>query len=309
MAKNRQSIWASLTIPEKYSALILVLYLVLAVIFFSSFSSPWMFLGLNLAMLGFIYALSAMQRKVKSHHYGLFRNIAIVVILYVIYSQIFDIIDFVNPDIIDETLIAIDRAVLGTDISLIANQFTHPLLTEVLQIAYFLFFVAMLSQGIILYQRKDLYDFNYFIRNIIFAFYFSYIGYILFPAIGPRFTIGDFSAISQQLPGLWLTEPIRGLINSAGGITDTLLAAEQVNKDCMPSGHTMMTVINLYLAYRLRLSIRHIILVVSFLIIFSTLYLQYHYLVDVVAGIICAFISLALEPVVARLFADKPYKP
>jgi len=297
--------WPRFTIPEKYSLAILLLYLLLAVVYYSSFESPVHFIMLNIGMLIYIGFIAYAERFFKSDKYTLFRNISLIAALYIIYSQIFSIIDFVNPNLVDSSLIAIDHWLIGTDITTIASQFTHPLLTELLQIAYFLFFVAMLSQGILLYTRDTTTDFDFFIRNIIFGFYLSYIGYILFPAIGPRFTIGDFSTISEQLPGLWLTEPIRTLINGAGNIGNPLTAALDVNKDCMPSGHTMMTVINLWMAYRLKLKIRHVILVISFLIIFSTLYLQYHYLIDVIAGIICAFLSLSLEPLFAKMISTK----
>jgi membrane-associated phospholipid phosphatase len=194
---------------------------------------------------------------------------------------------------------------LGNNISDIATGLTHPIITETLQIAYFLFFPAMIFQGIILYRNHTHNDFDLFIRNIIFAFYLSYIGYILFPAIGPRFMVGDFSTLYDSLPGLYFTDYIRHIIDSGGGISDPSLAISQVNKDCMPSGHTMMSIVNIWFAYRFNIKYKHLIGVITFLIIFSTLYLQYHYLVDVIAGIFAAFLSLWLEPYIARIISSK----
>lgn len=63
----------------------------------------------------------------------------------------------------------------------------------------------------------------------------------------------------------------------------------------MPSGHTMMTLMNMILAFRFRSKLRWVFLIMGCSLIFSTVYLRYHYVVDVIAGIILAFLALGLE--------------
>lgn len=293
------------TIPEKYSLSMIFFYIVVCFIFWGDFANPLYFLGLNTLLALFISLTAKFSTKSKWQYTYLLRNILIAVSVFVIYSQIFEIIDILNPHIIDDTLIKLDLIMIGSNISDIASSFTYPLITEALQIAYFLFFPAMIFQGIILYKNHTHNDFDLFIRNIIFAFYLSYIGYILFPAIGPRFMVGDFATLYDSLPGLYLTDYIRHIIDSGGGISDPSLAISQVNKDCMPSGHTMMSIVNIWFAYRFNIKYKNLIGVITFLIIFSTLYLQYHYLVDVIAGIFAAFLSLWLEPYIARIISSK----
>jgi membrane-associated phospholipid phosphatase len=51
----------------------------------------------------------------------------------------------------------------------------------------------------------------------------------------------------------------------------------------------MMALVTIVLAYRYQLKIRGYVLALGLLLIISTVYLRYHYLVDVVAG---AFLAL-----------------
>src|SRR5438874_1073473 len=47
---------------------------------------------------------------------------------------------------------------------------------------------------------------------VIYGFLLSYISYFILPSIGPRFTLHDFFSMSRELPGVWLTDPIRDLL-------------------------------------------------------------------------------------------------
>lgn len=125
------------------------------------------------------------------------------------------------------------------------------------------------------------------------------------PAIGPRFVVYDFAALDKELPGVFLTHYLREAINFGGGVFDkTVNPALIVNRDCMPSGHTMITLATIFWAYRLNTKVRHIILIFGISLIFATIYLRYHYLVDIIAGIIFAALSLWLEPIFNKYFRN-----
>ena len=55
----------------------------------------------------------------------------------------------------------------------------------------------------------------------------------------------------------------------------------------------MLTLMIIFLAYRFRLRLRHPQLIAGLLLILATVYLHYHYFVDVVAGAVAAFLCLA----------------
>lgn len=59
-----------------------------------------------------------------------------------------------------------------------------------------------------------------------------------------------------------------------------------VNRDTFPSGHTELTLTAIYLAFTLKAKIRWGLFVVGTLLIISTVYMRYHYVVDVMAGML-----------------------
>jgi membrane-associated phospholipid phosphatase len=192
----------------------------------------------------------------------------------------------------DRLLIAIDHTLFGVDPTVWLTRFANPFLTEVLQIAYSLFYVLFIVAGVELYRRQDLSQFRRFGLTVVYGFLLSYIGYLFLPAVGPRFTLHDFSRIDMDLPGLALTPYLRWFVNicesiQAGASNHGALASAQ--RDAFPSGHTMLTLITIFLAYKFRLRVRYGILTAGVLLIFATVYLRYHYFIDVAAGVLLVF--------------------
>jgi membrane-associated phospholipid phosphatase len=192
----------------------------------------------------------------------------------------------------DQWLIAMDWALLRTHPTQWMISIANPLLTEILQIAYSLFYVFFLVVGIELYQKQDPRRFAYCRFAIVYGFLLSYIGYFFLPAVGPRFTLHDFSRIDIELPGLLFTPALRWFVNifesiHAGASNSAALACAQ--RDVFPSGHTMMTLLLIIFSFKEKLITRYAILGAGILLIFATVYLRYHYFVDLLAG---AFLAL-----------------
>ncbi len=191
----------------------------------------------------------------------------------------------------DQLLIAIDRALFKINPTEWLAHLSNAYLTEVLQIAYSLFYVFFIAAGVELYRRQNLSQFRYFRFTIVYGFFLSYIGYFFLPAVGPRFTLHDFSRTDIELPGLLLTQYLRWFINICEsirpGVTNSIaIAAAQ--RDVFPSGHTMMTLVTVILAYRYCLRIRHWLCIAGVLLIIATVYLRYHYAIDLLAGALLA---------------------
>ena len=67
---------------------------------------------------------------------------------------------------------------------------------------------------------------------------------------------------------------------------------QNVTRDAFPSGHTEMTLCTIILAFQLRARIRWPILVIGSSLIFATVYLRYHYVIDLVGGAVLAMVAL-----------------
>ena len=296
-----------LTMSDIYTLVMLVLYTILAMVFFSKIENSFLLILANAAIIFFVVYISLITEKYTDNKkFMLFRRIYIAPVVFVIYSQIHNYIPLINPHLYDLTLIAWDKAIFGVNPTEWISVIKHPLLTEYLQFSYMLYFIMPLVHGIELHFRKKDAELDLFARNILFAFYISYLMYLIMPAIGPRFFIHDFATLSLELPGLWLTEYFRAFVNNGGGIpVGVTNPADFVNRDCMPSGHTMITLVNVYLIFKNKSKFRIPIFIFSMSLIFATIYLRYHYVVDVLAGIAFAFIAIKLEPVVRNFVSNK----
>ena len=177
------------------------------------------------------------------------------------------------------------------------DQFANPLLTEVLQIAYASFFIMPLILLLELQIKKDILRFRFLAFSLVLGFILSYIGYFLVPAIGPRFTLHEFEMTNIELPGLWLTNFLREFINAGESIpAGTPNPIEVVQRDVFPSGHTQMTLITIYLAYKFRTKVRYFIYPIGTLLIFATVYLRYHYVIDLIGGLVFMILTMYLAP-------------
>ena len=216
----------------------------------------------------------------------------IPLILYV-YKQTSFLVRPIRRVDYDQTLIAIDRWIFHINPTQWIYQFAHPVLTEILQLAYSSYYILFIVLFIELYRRGDRDKLNTGIFLVVYGFFISYVGYFLVPAVGPRFTLHDFRMNDVELPGLWLTPYLRAFINTGGGIppgaVDPLLF---VQRDAFPSGHTELTLVALWIAFHNKVKSRWYLLGIGSLLIIATIYMRYHYAIDVLAGFACFFFTI-----------------
>ncbi|MGH7422758.1 MAG: phosphatase PAP2 family protein [Candidatus Methylomirabilales bacterium] len=232
------------------------------------------------------------------------RQIWIVRTLHAFYPLIFipilfdsfaDLLPWASPIERDPFLIRLDHALLGTHPTVWLEQFSYPVLTEVLTWAYTSYYFLPLILAVAIYRRGKRGDFDRAVFGLVLCYYLSYVGYFLVPAVGPRFTLAHLQHI--DLPGVFLADTIR----------DTLNILERFKQDAFPSGHTAVVLLVLVYARRSLRALFWIFLPMVVALIFSTVYLRYHYVVDVLAGILLAGLCLVLERVTLTLWR-RPYR-
>lgn len=265
-------------------------------IFIGSIGEKAYFIPANVLLIALIIFAARyvhLNGKDRSAVITLFRDWYLVPAILFIYTQASSIANPIHQRDYDNVLIMIDQMMLGVNPTQWISQFAHPLITEILQIAYssyYLFFIILFFE---LYRRSDRDAFQSGAMLVVYGFYLSYIGYLLVPAIGPRFTLHDFFATERELPGIFLTEYLRSIVNSGGGIPEGALnPAAFVNRDAFPSGHTQLTMTAIYVAFRSHAISRWWIFAGGSLLIISTIYMRYHYVIDVLAGIVMFFITI-----------------
>ncbi len=297
-----------LTISDAYILGMLLLYTLLNFIFWGQLETPFLnllsYTVVSIAVIGFaIFSSKYKGGKV----FRLVRRLYVMPIIFFIYSNIHLYIPLVNPNDFDLMLIEWDYFLFSVNPTEWLGQFSFPLLTEYLQFTYMMFYVLPFILGVEFTMREDDKFFE-FARMLIFGFFVSYLLYFFMPAIGPRFTIHEFGSLNTELPGLWLTNTFRDMVNAGGGVfPGTENPAEIINRDCMPSGHTMMTFITIVLAFQFKSKYKWLVLVIGSSLIFSTVYLRYHYVVDVLAGIFFALLTIWIEPRIEKFLRNKGF--
>jgi membrane-associated phospholipid phosphatase len=163
-----------------------------------------------------------------------------------------------------------------------------PLLTEGLQVAYTLFVPAVLLVCVIFWRQRRYHEFQYYGFLIALGFLLSYVGYLIVPARGPRFLLKHLQHIPLQ--GMWLFH----------GMQNTLDRLESAHYDCFPSGHTELTILAWWSSRTISKRLFRAYSVYTPLLIFATVYLRYHYSVDVMAGAVLAAGLILTAPVFYR---------
>lgn len=228
------------------------------------------------------------KKSIRVIHYVLVAPL-ILITFKIIYLMVYPIrqIDY------DDILIKIDHFLFGVHPTQWLHQFSFPLVTEILQIVYgtFYFLPIILIVSYLITKEDEKSD--YLVFAVVYGFYLSYIGYFLVPGVGPRFTLHNFEMTNTELPGLWLTEFLREMTNRGESIpSGTIDPIKVVQRDIFPSGHTMITAIVMYYSAKYNSKLRYFLIPVGTLLIFSTVYLRYHYVIDVIGGLIFMIISI-----------------
>lgn len=200
--------------------------------------------------------------------------------ILLIFDSIEGIVHYVNPRDIDPLLIRLDYLLFHGYPTVMLERIMSPLLTDILQAAYSSYYFLPVTLGIVLNLRGDDKAFDRSLFLIMLCFYLSYIGYLLMPAIGPRFTMNHLQ--HRPIEGLFIAGPLQEFLNRLEGI----------KRDAFPSGHTAITIIVIYLSWRFEKKLFVFFLPVGLALIASTVYCRYHYVVDVIGGIALALITI-----------------
>ena len=240
---------------------------------------------LNLCVIAFAFFLAFMEEKFENKVWVWIHYWYIAPLILITFKELNFLIKPIRVWDYDYLFIKIDRFIFHGDPTKFLAQYSFPLLTEILQIIYGMFYFLPIILAIALLRKNRYVAMDFAVFIVIYGFYLSYVGYFTLPGIGPRFTLHDFANINKDLPGLFLTNFLREMVNLGESLSaNTPNPAAVVQRDVFPSGHTMLTLIVMYLSIKLKSRSKYFLVPVGALLIFSTVYLWYHYVIDLVGG-------------------------
>ena len=233
--------------------------------------------------LGLLIVASAALAS-RGSVYRVLHDFSPVVTIICVFNSLGPLIHTVNPVLWDARFAALDARWLAPLAVSWPQVLGRPSwLTDAAYVAYVLYYPLPVALAVLLYARGSADGFRAFVFAVLTTFFASYLGYFLCPTLGPRVP-----------PELEATLLGGGAIS--GGIRLFLHFVERTQTDAFPSGHTAVALVSLSCAWHRSRRAFAVCTPVVAGIIFSTVYLHYHYASDVIAGIALAAGCLWLAP-------------
>ena len=180
----------------------------------------------------------------------------------------------------DAWLIAADRWLFGTDLSVWLESFGHYWLTEAMQLAYFSYFPLTVGVAAYLWFARGRDAFRLLMLASAFTYYGCYLVFLIFPIESPFHTLRHLQ--KGELAGGVFTA-VMSWIERYG----------RVHGGAFPSAHVAGATVSLLTAWRFAPLLGLALTPVVTLLIAATVYGRYHYGVDAIAGAIAGALGVA----------------
>lgn len=207
------------------------------------------------------------------------RLVFYAVMVQALFYLIRPVVDALGPLRADALLERADLLLLGFNPNLALERLGSPLLTDVLSFFYLFSFLPYLAFAFVSYYRGDLETFKRFSAGLFTVYALGFLGYTFLPAAGP------YAAMAGRFEG-----PLEG---GKFALAHHALVVRGTNGiDAFPSLHCALT--GFVLAFDRAASPRRfrVMLLPVALLWAATVYLRYHYVVDVAAALAAAAAGL-----------------
>lgn len=196
----------------------------------------------------------------------------IIFAITLIYWEVGHLIHMIFPYMFDSHIISFEKSIFGVLPNVWIQKFETPLLTEVMQISYAIYWATIPVGAALFYFNKKYKAFEYLLFFVLITFFLSYLMFIFIPAAGPRFIIAD--QIYASYDGLFFTPYLRHFVEFAG-----------LHGGAFPSSHVAVAIIVLFFVWKYYPKLgKRVFLPAVIALSLATVYGQYHYISDVICG-------------------------
>ncbi len=219
---------------------------------------------------------------------GLVYRITLFLAVFLSYFQLRWILPAVSPHTLDADLLAFDLRVFGYEPSIAWDAYVTPRTTEWFAFFYFGYFFLLAAHVLpIMLIGKDPFRTAHFALGLFFVFCTGHLLYMVVPGWGPYHLLaGKFE---HPLEGGLFWRLVKATVDAGGS-----------QKDIFPSLHTATPTYFAIFSYlhRRSLPFRFTWPIVAFAatqIVIATMFLRWHYLIDIVAGLTLATAAALLS--------------
>lgn len=255
------------------------LYLVLtgmsAALWGHNLAHRWGIVFFHLSLLVAIYFMVRHLSTNQNRAVRFLRLFYIPLLLTFFYEETSSLLHLFHSGWFDSRIIAWERALLGVSPTLWVQPWQKPWINEWMMMGYFSYYSIIAAPLLTLFFKRRDRDAAQMVWATSMAFFISYLGFIICPVQGPRF---EFAGLyNGELTGFLFVPLVKKLMNAAA-----------IHGGCMPSSHVAVAIVSAVyiMKYSRRLGIITIPLVATLCL--GTVWGRFHYLSDVVGGIIIA---------------------
>lgn len=245
--------------------------------------AAWHEAGWWLALAAVSIALASLGQGTRSAAAWRVRLGAYVVLMNVAYLRLADVFAATGGERVDAVLRRADTTLFGAPLPLLLDGRAAPLLSDVLSACYLLLFpylfVACLRH--VARWRTAPHAAVRFYEGLFTVYAIGFAGYLLLPAQG--MWLDASGAFAHPIVGGWIT-----------ALNARLVEAGSIRVDVFPSLHVAVSAFILGFDRRTARWRARLYALPALGLWFSTVYLRYHYGVDVLAGFATAAIGLAV---------------
>ena len=233
---------------------------------------------IHLLLIVLVLLIIPWMSRQQGRGWHFLRHWYIILGLPFFYFDIGTLIHGIFPQVFDHLIVKFELWLFGTLPNVWLQQFVNPVLTEIMQISYSIYWITIPLGGAVFYFKKEYRHFEYLLYYVTITFFASYIIFILFPIAGPRFILAD-----------QITVPYNGLL--VGGSLRKFMTVVGFRGAAFPSSHVGVALVLLIYVWHFkpRLALWLFLPLVTALSL-ATVYGQYHYVSDVLAGVLMGLI-------------------
>ncbi len=278
--KNRVALRLShQTASEQLVTLALVFFSLLALVdYFLRRSHSIYFLPLNLLIILIFLNLPGWRQKYQSKSELEFWLLASPLAGYAyLYKLTGSLVALVTSIPYDRYLASLDMKIFGVSPNRWVVGLYRPWLTELLMLAYVAYLPLVVILAYLLFKKNGREQAELYIFSLGLAYLACFVLFIIFPAHSPRFYFSDL----DPAPGYFFRR-----------LMDRVEVWGQYRGGSFPSAHCAAGTVMIYYASKAGGRTFWLVFPLILLFFFSTVYGQYHYVVDILSGIIIGWLAI-----------------
>ena len=288
---ENSGIWGKLWPSEKLSILSVSFFSVLIIIdYFLHQNKAIYLLPFSLLVIILQLLIPSWQGRFSSRPLTLFGRLAFSLAVYAyLYKLAGSLVHLLNYSWFDAHLLKLDRLIFGFSPNLAVVSHYQPWLTELMMFSYFFYLPLVVILAYQLFRKFGPEETEGYVLTLGLAYILCFIIFILWPAASPRFYLSN--------------QPASGFL--FWNLMKVVEAHGQYQGGSFPSAHCAAGLVMIIYAWRAGKKTFLIVFPLIILFFLSTVYGQYHYGIDVLAGIIIGFMAFLLSQFIFSHWSER----